>query len=110
MLRAISSVAVLAVFAAGLALAQDKKDKAKAADKPTKATITKVDAKNKTITVRMKDKDGKDVERTFKLTEDVRMLDSSGKAVAIDVFQSGNDVLVIEREGRLREIHQNKPK
>src|SRR5262245_27284351 len=109
MLRVLLSLVAIVAFCSATLLADDKKDTRKAGQ-GTRATITKVDAKNKTITMRMKDKEGKEVERTFKLTEDVRMLDSSGKAVAIDVFQSGNDVLVIEREGRLREIHQNKPK
>jgi hypothetical protein len=109
MLRVLISLVAIVTFCSASLLADDKKDTTKAGQ-GTKATITNVDAKNKTITVRMKDKDGKDVERTFKLTEDVRMLDSNGKAAAIDVFRSGNDVLVIEREGRLREIHQNKPK
>jgi len=40
----------------------------------------------------MRARDGK----TFKLTEDVRILDSTGKVVAIDVFRSGDEVLVID--------------
>ena len=83
---------------------KDTKDKDKS-DKTQKATITKVDAKNHTVTVKMKDKDGKEVEKTFKLTEDIRYLDSTGKAAAIDVFQSGDEILVIEEEGRLKEVH-----
>jgi uncharacterized protein YigE (DUF2233 family) len=72
------------------------------------ATITKVDAKNGTVTVKMKDKNGKDATKTFKLTEEVRMWDDAGRAVAIDVFQSGNDVLIVEAEGKLREIRKQK--
>src|SRR5215831_19137978 len=44
-----------------------------------KATITNMDAKNHTITVKMKDKSGNDKERVFKLTEDIRYFDSTGK-------------------------------
>lgn len=51
---------------------------------------------------------GKDVEKTFRFTEDIRMLDSTGRAVAIDVFQSGDDILVVEVEGKLKEVHKSK--
>jgi len=80
----------------------------KAAGKTYEATITKVDAKNHTVTVKMKDKDGKDTERTFKLTEEVRYADSTGKVVAIDVFKSGDYVLVVEADGKLKELRQAK--
>ncbi len=86
--------------------AKDTKDTK--SDKGHKATITKVDTKNHTVTVKMKDKDGKDVEKTFKLTEDIRYLDSTGKVAAVDVFQSGDDVLVVEEEGHLKELHKAK--
>jgi uncharacterized protein (TIGR03067 family) len=105
--RVLSLLAILGVCAASLAAADDKKD-TKKGDAPAKATITKVDAKAGTITVKMKGKDGKEVETTFKLTEDIRYFDSTGKAVAIDVFQAGNDVLVIEAEGKLKEVHKPK--
>ena len=70
------------------------------------ATITKVDAKNGTVTVQMKDKDGKEVQRTFTLTEDARYFDSTGKVAALDVFRSGNDVLVVEEQGKLKQLKQ----
>ena len=109
MLRTVlSSILVLAL--AGFVYGQDTKDKTKdQAHKGQKATITKVDQKNHTVTVRMKDKQGKDVERTFKLTEDIRYLDSTGRVAAVDVFRSGDDVLVVEEEGRLKEIHKAQP-
>ena len=93
----------------GAAPAEDKKtgDK-KDAGKGHEATITKIDAKNNTLTVKMKDKDGKDTEKTFKLTETVRYLDSTGKVVAVDVFKSGDYVLVLEADGQLKEVHQAK--
>lgn len=109
--RFVGSMAVL-FLCVGLALAADKNDtktgKAAKEKKGHKATITKVDRKNGTLTVRMKGKDGKEHTRTFKLTEEVRMLDSTGRAVAIDVFQSGDEVLVFEAEGKLKEIHKHK--
>jgi putative membrane protein len=76
------------------------------ADKGQQATITKVDAKNETITVKMKDKDGKEVEKIFKLTGDIRYFDSTGRAVAIDFFRSGDYVLMVEAEGRLKEVRK----
>ncbi len=84
--------------------AEDAKDKA---NKGQQATITKVDAKNHTVTVRMKDKSGKEVEKTFKLTEDIRYLDSTGKVAAVDVFRSGDEVLVVEAEGQLKTLQRN---
>lgn len=105
MLRHLFGLALICgLCAASLATADDKTTQGK----EQKATITKVDAKAGTITVKMKDKDGKEVERTFKLTEDIRYFDSSGKAVAIDVFQAGNDALVIEAEGKLKELRKPK--
>jgi uncharacterized protein YigE (DUF2233 family) len=74
------------------------------------ATITKVDAKNGTVTVQMKDKSGKEVEKTFTLTGESRYFDSTGKEAAMDVFQSGNEVLVVEEQGKLVQMHQKDKK
>jgi hypothetical protein len=54
----------------------------------------------------MKNQQGKDVQKTFKLTGDVVYFDSTGNVAAADIFRSGNDVLVVEEEGNLRELHQ----
>lgn len=69
-----------------------------------------MDAKAGTVTLKMKDKDGKDVEKTFKLAEDIRYLDSTGRVAAIDVFQSGNEVLIVEQEGKLKEMRKGEKK
>jgi antitoxin (DNA-binding transcriptional repressor) of toxin-antitoxin stability system len=74
------------------------------------ATITKVDVKNGTVTVEMKDKNGKEVQKTFTLTGESRYLDSTGREAAMDVFQSGNEVLVVEEEGRLVQMQQKDKK
>lgn len=42
-------------------------------------TITKVDAKEGTVTVKMMDKEGKEVEKTFQLMEDVEYIDTTGR-------------------------------
>ncbi len=114
MLRAsVCSVAILALLCVSFVAAADQK--AKDTDKDhqrMKATITKVDAKHGTITVKMKDEHGKDVEKTFRLAEDIEYLDSTGEAARIDIFQSGDDVLVLEKEGKIKELwkdHSNKP-
>jgi hypothetical protein len=89
--------------------ADEKSDKNKtnADNKAVHAKIVKVDSKNQTVTVQMKDKNGKESEKTFKLAEDIRMLDSTGRVAAIDVFKSGHDVLIIEREGKLVEMRKS---
>src|SRR5262249_7146675 len=70
------------------------------------AQITDVDPEKGTVTVRMKDKDGKDVEKTFQLTGKIRYLDSAGNIAAVNISRAGNDVLLIEREGNLQEMRQ----
>src|SRR5262249_11286213 len=49
---------------------------------------------------------GKEGEKTFKLTGDIRLLDETGRVVKIDVFESGQDALIVESEGRLRELRR----
>jgi len=102
------SMFVLGLCATSVLADDTKKDAKK--DEPVKAKIVKMDAKNHTITVKMQGKDGKEVEKTFKLAEDIRYFDSTGKAVLVDVFQNGNDVLVVEHEGTLKELRMDKKK
>jgi hypothetical protein len=97
------STAVLALGLGTLVADDTQKDKEKA-DKHAKATITKVDPQRGLVMVKMKDKNGKDVQKAFRLTEDIRYLDSTGRAARIDIFQSGDDILVLEEEGRLKEM------
>lgn len=114
MLRTTLGLGAVLFLCAGVALtAEDKKADTKAkdtknakAEKHAPATITKVDAKKGTVAVKMKDKEGKEVERTFKLTGDLRMLDSTGKFVVIDFFRSGDEVLVLEEKGELKEMRK----
>jgi hypothetical protein len=72
------------------------------------ATITDVDREKGTIKVQMKDAQGKETERTFRLTGGIRYFDSNGNVAAVNIFRSGNKVLVIEREGNLQEIRQKR--
>ncbi len=79
----------------------DSKDKT---DKKAKeATITKVDAKKGTVTVKMPSKD-KEVEKTFKLAEDIEYVDSTGKVATIAIFTSGDLVLIVESEGKITKM------
>jgi opacity protein-like surface antigen len=102
----IGAVLALGLVAAG-ARADDKTKKDDANKKWTEAKITKVDSKNGTVTVKMKDEHGKDVEKTFHFTEDVHYWDSTGKNVTLDFFQAGNDVLVVEYNGKIKELKKN---
>ena len=67
-------------------------------------TITNVDARRGTITVKMEDRRGREVEKLFQLTEDVEYLDSTGRVATLDVFECGDEVLIIEMEGKIKEL------
>lgn len=67
-------------------------------------TITKVDARRGTVTVKMENERGMDVEKLFQLTEDVEYLDSTGRVATLDVFECGDEVLIIEMEGKIKEL------
>jgi hypothetical protein len=99
-------LSVSAAFVVGdqqTAGAQDKTDKT---DKKAKeAKITKVDVKNRTATVKMPNKTkDKDVETTFKLAEDIEYMDSTGKVATIEIFTSGDLVLIVERDGMISKM------
>jgi hypothetical protein len=107
MLRAFSITFGLLFVAAGLLVADDQSQKDQDLRGQSKdATITNVDQTSNTITVKMKDENGQEKERVFRLTGDIRMLDSDGTIAVIDVFRSGDHVLVIEREGKLSEMRK----
>src|SRR5262249_38138880 len=92
-LRALTCTLALAFLMSGLCLAggQKAQDKDKNTGQEQKATITKLDAKNHSITLKMRDRSGKEAERNFKLTEDIQYVDSTGKVATVDVFRSGDD-------------------
>ena len=112
------TLAALAALALAVspAVADDKKpehdktgDKKPGHDKDhagQKATITKMDAKNHTVTVKMPGKDGKMMEKKFKLVESIRYMDSTGKVAAEDIFANGDDVLILEADGQLKQMQQ----
>ena len=67
------------------------------------AKLTKVDAKTGTVIVKMQS-EGKEVEKTFKLAEDIEYMDSTGKVGYTDIFTSGDMVLIVEREGTITKM------
>ena len=80
----------LAALTAGVlltgGLVGDEKDaKDKKAPPQLAVRIVKVDAKKGEITVKYTEPKGKEVEKTYRLTEDVRLLDETGRVVKIDV-------------------------
>jgi uncharacterized protein YigE (DUF2233 family) len=112
MLRAFLCSAVVTLLTGAVMLAQTEprnlnKDQQQKGNQ-REATITSVDPQHHSVTVRMKDDTGKEVTRTFQLTGEVRMLDNEGHAAAVDIFQSGNEVLVVEEQGKLIEIRKSK--
>lgn len=70
-------------------------------------TITNVNTREGTVTVKMEDRDGREVEKTFQLTEDIEYLDSTGQIATLDIFQSGDEVLIIEMDGNIKEIKKH---
>ena len=83
-------------------LITQKDDKVTGVRKHAMATITKIDPKAGTITVKMTDKNGQDVEKSFTLVEDAEYVDSAGRVAVLDVFRSGDDVLLVEGEGKIQ--------
>jgi hypothetical protein len=55
----------------------------------------------------VKDKNGKDIEKTFTLVEDAEYIDSNGRVAAVDVFRNGDQVLVIEGEGKITSLKKS---
>lgn len=116
MLKTVFCSFLALAFVAGGVLADDsksdkeKKEKEHLKKEGKKATITKVDADHGKITVKIKDDKGKTKEKTFTLTRDIFYFDSTGRVVDIDVFRNGDDIFVLEREGTLRAMQQDKKK
>ena len=77
--------------------------KGKTDNKAEEATITKVDAKKGTVVVKMQS-EGKEVEKTFRLAEDIEYMDSTGNVESAEIFTSGDMVLIVEREGTITKM------
>jgi hypothetical protein len=94
----------LALFTGGVrANDKDAQD-----NKPQRGEISNVAPGAGTLTVKLKDKDGKEVEKIFKLVGEVRYMDSLGRAANAKIFRAGDQVAVIINRGRLEEMTQMK--
>jgi hypothetical protein len=82
-------------------------DKVTEVRKHSQARITKMDPKAGTVTVEMKDDSGKQVTKTFHLVEDAEYADSTGRVAEMEIFKSGDYVLFIEGEGKIKAMKQD---
>ncbi len=98
MFRLMLGSLVMLCVCVGFAAADKGTDK-----KAKEAKLVKVDAKKGTVTVKM-EIDGKEVEKTFKLAEDIEYADSTGKVATVELFTSGDMVLVVEAEGKVTKM------
>jgi hypothetical protein len=94
----------LALFAVGIARAEDSKSNSGQRKSHDKATIAKVDSNKSTLTVTIKSRDGKETEKTFPLAEGAEYFDNQGKAAKIDAFHPGDHVLITEKDGKITEL------
>jgi hypothetical protein len=95
---------VLAMLLLGEAGAGDRKDAKN--ERVTRATITRIDATRNTITLKWRDKNGKEMERTLELTNGPKIFDEKGKAVQVNVFSEGGNLYVVEREEKVYELRK----
>ncbi len=104
MLRTMLGAVVMVGLCVGLATADKPKTDKKPNKGQTQAKIVKVDAKNHTVTVHMKNSEGKEVDKTFKLAEDIVYADSTGKVATAEIFTSGDMILFVEAEGHITKM------
>jgi hypothetical protein len=77
---------------------------------PQRGEMSKVDATGGTFTVKLRDKDGKEFEKIFKLTGEAKCYDVDGKAVEVNAFRAGDQIIVLTRKGEVNELrHAGKP-
>jgi Ca2+-binding EF-hand superfamily protein len=95
---------VFILLVGNLRAAQDKEQPQKEFPQHTRVTVTKIDAKTGEITVKYTDDKGKEEHKTFKLTRDVKIFDETGRVAAIDVFESGDEALILAAQGQLKEL------
>jgi len=75
-------------------------------NKPQRGEIANVDSGAGTLTVKLRDKDGKEVEKTFKLTREAKYFNPNGKAAELNVFRSGDQIVLLARKGEVNELRQ----
>ena len=101
-------VALAVVFlVSSTVLAFDDKDKKDTAgSKKGSVVISKVDPSKGEIVVKRTDDKGNSREETLKLTEEVRLMDETGRVANLAVFQSGDEVLLVESNGKVQEVRR----
>ena len=100
----LAGLVVLILLVGNLGAAQDQEQPQKDFPQHTRVTITKIDAKKGEITVKYTDDKGKEEHKTFKLTREVKIFDETGRVAAIDVFESGDEALILATQGQLKEL------
>jgi hypothetical protein len=100
----LAGLVVLILLVGNLRTAQDKEQPQKDFPQHTRVTMTKIDAKKGEITVKYTDDKGKEEHKTFKLTRNVKIFDETGRVAAIDVFESGDEALILAAQGQLMEL------
>jgi Ca2+-binding EF-hand superfamily protein len=100
----LAGLGVLILLVGNVHAAQDKEQPQKDFPRHTRVTITKIDAKKGEITVKYTGDKGKEEHKTFKLTRDVKIFDETGRIAAIDVFESGDEALILAAQGHLKEL------
>jgi hypothetical protein len=100
LLATLGTLTALVLFTSGLR-AGDPQD-----DKPQRAEITKVDQGAQTLTVKLRDKDGKEMEKTFKLAGEAKCYKADGTAAELNVFRSGDQIVLLARKGEVSELRQ----
>jgi Ca2+-binding EF-hand superfamily protein len=95
---------VLILLVGALRAAQEKEQPQKEFPQHTRVTIAKIDAKAGVITVKYADDKVKEPQKTFRLTEDVKIFDETGRIATIDIFESGDEALILAAQGQLKEL------
>lgn len=103
----LAAATAVILLGAGLCRADEPRKTEKIAAPALSATIARIDAAKGEITLKYTDSQGKPQEKVFRLTRDARILDETGRVIKLDLFQSGDEALVIESAGTLRELRRN---
>src|SRR5271170_3014465 len=90
------------------AILADDRDRIQAGDKH-QATVTNVDLQTHMLTVKMKDRDGKDVQRTFNFEPNSRFTDENGKTAQWNSLKAGDQVSLTEKQGQLQQLTKVNP-
>jgi Ca2+-binding EF-hand superfamily protein len=103
----LAGVAMATLLVGNMRAGGDKENPPKDAPRHTPVTITKIDPKKGEITVKYTDDKGKQQQKSFQLTRDVKIFDETGRVVALDVFESGHEALILAAEGQLKELRRS---